>query len=188
MNWRILKAFPKYAIAIGVVLLSTGLFGAWWFFKRTMPRWEFAKPDPAVVAEIKKKAEELPDKLGWLALVGGDLYDISTGEVIFKNWLRGIPMRWRSEITDWKPPHYFVDEQRIGPYRRWHHEHQFEATDGGTICRDIVDYAVPGGFLVDRWFVRPDILKIFSFRWHKLRELFPASTATSFDRPLARKH
>ncbi|MDZ4405312.1 hypothetical protein [Prosthecobacter sp.] len=93
MNWRILKAFPKYAIAIGVVLLSTGLFGAWWFFKRTMPRWEFAKPDPAVVAEIKKKAEELPDKLGWLALVGGDLYDISTGEVIFKNWLRGIPMR-----------------------------------------------------------------------------------------------
>ena len=93
MNWRILKAFPKYAIAIGVVLLSTGLFGAWWFFKRTMPRWEFAKPDPAVVAEIKKKADALPDKLGWLALVGGDLYDISTGEVIFKNWLRGIPMR-----------------------------------------------------------------------------------------------
>ncbi len=93
MNWRILKAFPKYAIALGVVLLSTGLFGAWWFFKRTMPRWEFAKPDPAVVAEIKKKADALPEKLGWLALVGGDLYDISTGEVIFKNWLRGIPMR-----------------------------------------------------------------------------------------------
>ena len=93
MNWRILKAFPKYAIALGVVVLSTGLFGAWWFFKRSMPRWEFAKPDPAVVAEIKKKADALPEKLGWLALVGGDLYDISSGELIFKNWLRGIPLR-----------------------------------------------------------------------------------------------
>jgi hypothetical protein len=93
MNWRIFKAFPKYAIALGVVVLSTGLFGAWWFFKRSMPRWEFAKPDPAVVAEIKKKADSLPDKLGWLALVGTDLYDISTGELIFKNWLRGIPLR-----------------------------------------------------------------------------------------------
>ncbi|MDP1591913.1 MAG: hypothetical protein Q8M07_29405, partial [Prosthecobacter sp.] len=60
MNWRIIKAFPKYAIALGVVVLSTGLFGTWWFFKRSMPRWEFAKPDPAVVAEIKKKADALP--------------------------------------------------------------------------------------------------------------------------------
>lgn len=93
MNWRILKTFPKFAIALGVVVLSTGLFGTWWFFKRSMPRWEFAKPDPVVVAEIKKKADALPDKLGWLALVGGDLYDISTGELIFQNWLRGIPLR-----------------------------------------------------------------------------------------------
>lgn len=102
--------------------------------------------------------------------------------------LHGIPMRWQSRIELWEPPFRFVDFQTRGPYRRWHHEHQFEAAAGGTICRDIVDYAVPGGFLVDRWFVRPDILKIFSFRWNKLRELFPATTTTAnvSGRPLAR--
>lgn len=102
--------------------------------------------------------------------------------------LHGIPMRWQSRIEVWEPPLRFVDFQTRGPYRRWYHEHQFEATEGGTICRDFVDYAVPGGSLVERWFVRPDILKIFSFRWNKLRELFPASHSLTSQRanPLAR--
>jgi ligand-binding SRPBCC domain-containing protein len=99
--------------------------------------------------------------------------------------LHGIPMKWQSRIEVWEPPVRFVDLQTRGPYRWWHHEHRFEATAGGTICRDIVDYAVPGGSLVERWFVRPDILKIFSFRWNKLRELFPAKISQSFN-PLAR--
>jgi ligand-binding SRPBCC domain-containing protein len=89
--------------------------------------------------------------------------------------LHGIPMKWQSRIEIWEPPLRFIDFQTRGPYRRWHHEHQFEATEGGTICSDIVDYAVPGGSLVERWFVRPDILKIVSFRWNRLAELFPAA-------------
>lgn len=93
MNWRVVKAFPKYAIAFGLVLISTGLFGTWWFFKRSMPRWEFAKPDPAKVEEVRQKAASLPSRLGWLALVGTDLYDISSGELLFRNWLRGMPLR-----------------------------------------------------------------------------------------------
>ena len=95
MNWRILKAFPKYVIAIGVVVLSTGLFGVWWWLKRPITHKNSPKTDPipAVVTSTKAKAEALPAKLGWLALVGSDLYDISTGELIFKNWLKGIPLR-----------------------------------------------------------------------------------------------
>ena len=93
MNWRIIKAFPKYAIAIGVVVLSTGLFGVWWWFKRSTSLPVFAQTAPAVVAATKAKADALPAKLGWLALVDGDLYDISTGELIFRNWLRGVPQR-----------------------------------------------------------------------------------------------
>lgn len=86
--------------------------------------------------------------------------------------LHGLPVRWQSRIELWEPPLRFVDVQTRGPYRRWHHEHTFEEREGGTLCRDVVDYAVPGGRLVDRYFVRPDIQKIFAFRWDKLHQLF----------------
>lgn len=46
--------------------------------------------------------------------------------------VRGVPAIWRSEITAWEPPHRFVDEQRLGPFRRWVHEHVFEEDGGGT--------------------------------------------------------
>lgn len=86
--------------------------------------------------------------------------------------VRGIPMRWQSEITVWEPMHRFVDEQRRGPYRFWHHEHIFERQGGGTLCRDIVHYAVLFDFVVHRFFVRADVEAIFAFREEKLRELF----------------
>src|SRR3954470_20885613 len=77
--------------------------------------------------------------------------------------VHGLPLRWRSEITTWDPPHRFVDEQRRGPYRLWHHEHTFESRDGGTLCRDHVRYAVFFDFIVHPFFVGPDIEKIFKF-------------------------
>lgn len=86
--------------------------------------------------------------------------------------LRRMPVRWRSEITAWDPPHRFVDEQRKGPYRRWVHEHRFETRNGGTLVADHVDYAVPGGSMVNKLFVAPDLRRIFSFRMQKLREMF----------------
>ena len=88
----------------------------------------------------------------------------------YKLRLRGIPMRWRSEITAWEPPHRFVDEQRRGPYSMWVHEHTFEEKDGGTLARDIVEYAVPGGALVNRLFVARDVRRIFEYRTERLLE------------------
>src|SRR5215470_14790065 len=61
--------------------------------------------------------------------------------------IHGVPVRWESEITSWQPPYFFVDDQRRGPYRRWHHVHSFEERDGGTVVRDLVEYSVPGGSL-----------------------------------------
>ena len=87
--------------------------------------------------------------------------------------VHGIPLRWRSEITGWKPPHRFVDEQLRGPYRLWHHQHTFEPRGTGTLCCDIVKYAVFFDTLIHRFFIRPDIEKIFNFRQRKMRELFP---------------
>ncbi len=85
--------------------------------------------------------------------------------------LRGIPVRWQSEITEWEPPHFFADEQRRGPYRCWIHKHTFVETDGGTLVGDDVEYAVLGGKLINKLFVRPDIEKIFDYRAQKLQEL-----------------
>jgi ligand-binding SRPBCC domain-containing protein len=98
---------------------------------------------------------------------------IEAGTLIdYRLSLHGIPMRWRSRISLWEPPYRFVDEQLRGPYRHWHHLHEFEEADGGTLCRDIVDYRVPGGRLIESLLVRPDLRKIFTFRQKKLAELF----------------
>lgn len=86
--------------------------------------------------------------------------------------LRGVPIRWKSEITDWEPPHRFVDRQTKGPYSLWVHEHTFASQDGGTLIGDNVEYAVPGGSIVQRFFVAPDIARIFAYRHQVLQERF----------------
>jgi len=93
--------------------------------------------------------------------------------------IRGIPLRWQSRISVWDPPERFVDEQTHGPYRRWRHEHVFELVEGGTLCRDLVDYEVYGGVLVNLVFVRPDLRKIFKFRQDKLLNQFSSTTVPS---------
>jgi ligand-binding SRPBCC domain-containing protein len=95
--------------------------------------------------------------------------------------VHGLPFRWQSEITVWKPPFRFVDEQRRGPYRRWSHMHTFEEQDGGTLCRDVVEYAVPGGRFIHWLIVRRDVERIFAYRQEFLRNLFRAGFAA---RPL----
>jgi ligand-binding SRPBCC domain-containing protein len=91
--------------------------------------------------------------------------------------LHGVPVRWQSEITRWSPPHGFVDEQRVGPYRSWVHVHEFEERAGGTVVLDRVDYEVPGGRLVDRIAVEPDLRRIFDFRRDALRKALLAQVA-----------
>jgi ligand-binding SRPBCC domain-containing protein len=95
--------------------------------------------------------------------------------------LRSIPLRWRSRIEVWEPPRRFIDIQVKGPYRRWHHEHVFEPRNNGTLCIDHVRYAVLGGLLVDRLFVRRDVAKIFEFRRKRLLELFQGDAERSLN-------
>lgn len=99
--------------------------------------------------------------------------------------VRGLPMRWQSEITAWDPPHRFIDEQRRGPYRVWRHEHSLEEVDGGTAIVDIVDYLPRGGMLeplIHRWFVRRDLERIFSHRVESLASRYGvAATVAEVD-------
>lgn len=86
--------------------------------------------------------------------------------------VRGLPMRWTSEITEWQPGLAFVDEQVRGPYRLWRHRHSFVPDGGGTLAQDRVEYEVRGGRLVDRLLVRPDLDRIFRFRGEVLARRF----------------
>jgi ligand-binding SRPBCC domain-containing protein len=85
--------------------------------------------------------------------------------------VHGLPMRWRSSIATWNPPHEFVDTQLRGPYRRWVHTHRFGADNGGTRVSDSVDFEVPGGRLVS-WFVARDLRRVFAFRHEELLRIF----------------
>ncbi len=79
----------------------------------------------------------------------------------------GLPMRWRTRIIEWAPPHMFIDLQLKGPYTLWHHQHTFTPCPEGTICTDRVIYQLPMGWLawpVQRWIVRRQLLEIFQFR------------------------
>lgn len=89
--------------------------------------------------------------------------------------IMGIPATWVTEITHLREPDYFVDEQRAGPYRFWHHQHILEEIDCGTAMRDIVHYALPFGLLgrmAHPFLVRPKLQRIFAFRRRKLEEMF----------------
>jgi len=89
--------------------------------------------------------------------------------------LLGIKMDWTTEITHVREGQYFVDEQRIGPYRVWHHEHHFESIPGGVLMRDAVHYLPPFGILgklVHPFLVRPKLEEIFNYRKKKVEELF----------------
>lgn len=87
----------------------------------------------------------------------------------------GISMRWTTEITHVEEGHYFVDEQRFGPYGFWHHKHFFEVHPDGVKMTDIVDYGLPLGPLgsiAHVLFVKRQLNHIFDFRIKKLNELF----------------
>jgi ligand-binding SRPBCC domain-containing protein len=81
-------------------------------------------------------------------------------------WM-GIPVRWRTLITEYQPPWKFVDQQIKGPYLFWHHEHAFEAAAGGTRMTDRVTYFLPFGAMGDlahRFLVRRQLEEIFDYR------------------------
>lgn len=86
-----------------------------------------------------------------------------------------MPLAWVTEITQVQEPCYFVDEQRFGPYRFWHHQHHLRPIDGGTKVTDIVHYKLHAGIagnIVHKLMVRRQLETVFRFREKILRETF----------------
>jgi len=104
--------------------------------------------------------------------------NLTSGSLIrYRLRWRWVPIRWTTEITEWKPPQRFVDRELAGPYALWNHEHDFIADKTGTLMRDRVAYALPFGLaggLAHRVLVERDVKNIFDFRAKTMRARFPA--------------
>jgi len=102
--------------------------------------------------------------------------DMKAGSIIdYKLKVHHIPVSWQTEISEWNPPHRFTDIQVKGPYRKWIHQHIFEKSGNGTRMKDLLEYAIPGGFLssiINQVLVRKDIESIFIYREKRYREIF----------------
>jgi len=89
--------------------------------------------------------------------------------------LLGIPMFWMTEITHVADKQYFVDEQRMGPYAFWHHQHHFREIPGGVEMTDIVHYRLPWGWIgriAHALHIRKQLHEIFDYRYQAVKNIF----------------
>ncbi len=117
-----------------------------------------------------------PDYMGF-DIIGKENTKMYSGQIIkyIVTPIFGIKMNWVTEITHVKDFEYFVDEQRFGPYKFWHHKHLIKEIKDGVEMIDILDYALPFGF-AGRFFhpiiIKPKLNEIFNYRRNKLIEIF----------------
>lgn len=89
--------------------------------------------------------------------------------------LLNIKMNWLTEITHVEEKVFFVDEQRIGPYKIWHHEHRISPIKGGVMMTDLLTYQPPFGWigsLANKWVIKHKINEIFAYREQALNQIF----------------
>jgi len=131
--------------------------------------WEFFS-DPRNLARITPQAMDF-------RLTSPPRETAYAGQIITYSLrpLLGIAMAWTTEITHLSKPDFFVDEQRFGPYRFWHHQHRFREVEGGVEMNDLVHYLLPHmqfTRLVNRLIVAPRLKRIFDYRRKALEEIF----------------
>lgn len=131
--------------------------------------WDFLS-DPGNLKTIT------PDYMGFQIVSGADR-PMYPGQIIqyIVTPVLGIKTTWVTEITHVENKHYFVDEQRFGPYALWHHKHFIKPIDNGVEMEDIIDYKIPMGILgrlAHPFLVKPKLEEIFKYRQQKLIDLF----------------
>lgn len=142
-------------------ILPLSLAAAWEFFSRPENLATITPPDLGFTV-----TSPLPERMYAGMIV---TYTVSPFGLV------RIP--WVTEITQVREPEFFVDEQRSGPYRFWHHQHHFRKADGGIEMTDLIHYRLPYGLpgdLAAGALVERRLASIFAYRRRKLAELFDA--------------
>tara|TARA_R110000851_G_scaffold44330_2_gene109111 strand:- start:387 stop:842 length:456 start_codon:yes stop_codon:yes gene_type:complete len=132
--------------------------------------WKFIS-DPANLKKIT------PDYMGFDIISKDVPSKMYAGMIIsYKvSPLFGIKTTWVTEITHLKENSYFVDEQRVGPYKIWHHQHMIQPMEKGTLMTDIVSYQPPLGLLgsvANTLIIKGKLNEIFDYRTKALDEIF----------------
>ena len=132
--------------------------------------WEF-------VTSPKNLELITPDEMKFEVKSGNQDEKIYPGMIIaYKvSPLLNLKMDWVSEITQVKKNHIFVDEQRLGPYKLWHHLHIFEDNGEFVVMKDIVTYIPPFGFLGDianYFFIKKKLKYVFDYRFDLMEKMF----------------
>ena len=123
--------------------------------------WDFFK-DPSNLTAIT------PSYMNFVIKTMDTSDDIYAGQMITYSVapIAKIPLFWMTEITAVEKHRYFIDEQRRGPYKMWHHQHHFTTTEKGVEMTDIVHYELPLGILgqIAHWlFVKRQLNQIFDY-------------------------
>ncbi len=110
-------------------------------------------------------------------IIGGGGRTMYEGQMIEYRvgFMWGLRSLWLTEISHVRQREYFVDEQRMGPYRLWIHEHLFTPSRGGVMMNDLVTYAVPFSLLgdvVNTFWIQGRLARIFDYRTRKIAQLF----------------
>ena len=140
-------------------------------FKATLDEiWEFIS-SPGNLKEIT------PDYMGFDITTPGISEKMYPGMIISYTVrpLWGIKTIWVTEITQVCDKQFFVDEQRMGPYVLWHHQHHIKPIEGGIIMHDIVSYAPPFGFLgrlANMFVIKRKLAEIFDYRQQALEKRY----------------
>lgn len=132
--------------------------------------WDF-------ISSPRNLKEITPDYMGF------DITSKNTPEIMYPGLiitykvspLLGIKTNWMTEITQVVDKQFFIDEQRIGPYKLWHHQHFVEEINGGVLMTDIVTYAPPFGFLgaiMNTFVIRKKLEEIFNYRFKAIEKKY----------------
>jgi ligand-binding SRPBCC domain-containing protein len=132
--------------------------------------WKFFS-DPANLARIT------PQRMRFRVVSHHHGSEMYPGQIIeYKvTPLFGLTTNWMTEITHVQHEKFFVDEQRYGPYKMWHHQHHFRSIEGGTEMTDIVHYKIPfwiAGRLANHFLVKKELKKVFAHRYSTIEALF----------------
>ncbi len=120
-----------------------------------------------------------PEKMGF-DILSRDIPDKIYAGMIISYRVRplfGIPTNWVTEITQLVDKSYFVDEQRVGPYSIWHHQHIIVPAENGVLMKDIVSYKPPFGILgrmANTLIIKNKLNEIFDYRTEVLKNIFPS--------------
>ncbi len=134
---------------------------------------------PAPIGEVfaffsdARNLERITPKTVRFEILTPEPIEMGVGTLIdYRLRIKGLPIRWRTQICEWDPPSRFADEQLKGPYHLWHHTHWFKKDGERTLIGDRIEYRPRGGPLINALFVKRDVKGIFTYRQKVLAEIF----------------